>query len=488
MKKLVKRLLIIFIGITMVACRSSPDAKTERPNVLLILVDDFRPAIGAYGDSFAHTPAMDAFAKEAMLFENAYTQQAVCAPSRNTLLTGMRPDGLGIYDLGTFFRTNAPNLVTLPQIFKNNGYVTAGMGKVYHTAHGNSNDTLSWSIPHWTPDSIMAQRKPINNGDTVNLQLDAARINGNRIPWYQYPSDLVHPDILVTENALDCIEKYKDQPFFLTVGLRKPHLPFNAPKKYWDIYDGELIKIPDTSGIKDVPVYAPSSWGELRKYHKMPKSGPMPEEHTKPLIHGYYACTSMIDDQIGRLLNGLKEQKLYNNTIVIIWGDHGYKLGEYGDWCKHSNFEIDTRVPLMVRVPGLSNGGSRTESIVETVDIYPTLAEAAGIVLPDHLQGDSFLQTVSNPTIDSQNVAFSQYRRTSDGRRLMGRSMRTREWRYTRWEDRDTGELIDEELYDHRVSREEKVNLSNMEEFAEVKTQLRSYYLEAYPEAHLNSL
>lgn len=479
--------LLIFFS----SCQSSvtEERVNKPPNVLMILVDDMRPAIGAYGDSLAITPNIDAFAQESITFQNAYTQQAVCAPSRNTLMTGIRPDGLGIHDLRTFFRTKAPNIATLSQHFKNNGYHAEGMGKIYHEGHGNQNDTLSWTVDHWTPWDLMKKREPVQQGDTVDLHRDVARVEGSKVAWYEYPlPENMHHDAMVANRAVDRLETLKHNPFFLAVGFRRPHLPFNAPKKYWDMYSHHTFRIPLKNRVKGAPDYAFANWGELRKYHLMPDTGYVSDEYAKKLIHGYYACVSFIDVQIGKLITQLKNLGLYENTIIVLWGDHGYKLGEYGEWCKHTNFELDTRIPLMVRAPGLDTYGTAGKSLVETVDIYPTLCELAGLQLPDHLQGSSFLNVLKDPSVFTNEVAFSQYprsiKREEGKQRTMGTSMRTPEWRYTRWIDRKTNEMISEELYDHRSSREEMVNLAQKPEFAQIMEEMRNEFDARYKQVH----
>ena len=315
-------ILSCILLMALAGCRSGGDAEEgsgEKPNVLLICVDDLRPELNCYGAAHIHSPHIDALAEGSVVFTRAYTQQAVCAPSRNTLMTGLRPDGLGIYDLRTFFRTKAPDVVTLSQYFIQQGYVAEGMGKIYHTGHGNKNDSLSWSSPHWYPYQLINQRDPIQSGDTTGLHTSYPGIDGKRIPWYnsRLPEEL-HNDAMVTSHALERMEALKGNPFFLAVGMVKPHLPFVAPSKYWDLYDPDQIVVPPPDKPDEYPSYAFTNWGELRKYHGIPAEGLLSEEDAINMIHGYNACVSFIDAQVGRLTDKLKELGLYENTIIVL--------------------------------------------------------------------------------------------------------------------------------------------------------------------------
>jgi len=462
----------------------------QKPNILMVLVDDLRPELNCYGAGHIISPHIDALAAESIVFTRAYTQQAVCAPSRNTLMTGLRPDGLGIHDLQTHFRDNAPDVITLPQYFKANGYWAEGMGKIYHTGHGNRNDDLSWSTPHWKASSIVQQREPVESGDTTRMHTCYPLINGKKIPWVNSALDeQLHDDALTATHAMERMKALKDSSFFLAVGFVKPHLPFVAPAKYWDMYDPGTIQIPSGERPDDFPSYAFTNWGELRKYHDIPATGSLSDEDARSMIHGYYACVSFIDAQVGRLVEELKRLDLYDNTIIVLWGDHGWKLGEYGDWCKHTNYEIDTRIPVIVSVPGkMDQPGRKSDVIIETVDIYATLCELAGLSVPEHQQGTSFVPALEDAEFEWDDVAFSQYPRSSvdeKGRHsLMGTSMRTGEYRITRWMDRETQELMATELYDHSGNRLEMENLAGSESHEEVLSRLILRFEEEYKREH----
>ncbi|MCK5136780.1 MAG: sulfatase [Bacteroidales bacterium] len=463
---------------------------TGKPNVLLIAIDDLRPELNCYGAEHIHSPNIDKVAADGILFENAFTQQAVCAPSRNTLMTGLRPDGLGIHDLSTFFRDKAPDVITLPQYFKTKGYQAEGMGKIYHTGHGNQNDTQSWSRPHWTPAGIIGQRELVKSGDTVRLHTCYPTINGKKIPWLNSAmTEELHDDALTTTHALERMNALKDSSFFLVVGFRKPHLPFVAPQKYWDLYDPRSINIPSRDQPKGIPIYAFSNWGELRKYHNMPEEGYLPDADARQMIHGYCACVSFIDAQVGRLVQELKHLGLYDNTIIVLWSDHGWKLGDYGEWCKHTNYEIDTRIPVIVRVPGIHDQGVwKSDVIIETVDIYPTLCDLAGLDIPGHVQGNSFSSALLDDQFAWDDVAFSQYPRTFSDERgqhaVMGTSMRTREYRITRWTDTGSGELLATELYDHSGNRLELENLAGLSGKEELLKSLTEQFEMEYIRSH----
>lgn len=483
-------LLCLTIYFSCSSAKETNGVEQKRPNVLLIAIDDLRPELNCYGADHIISPNIDELASDGVLFTKAYTQQAVCAPSRNTLMTGMRPDGLGIHDLATHFRDKVPDVTTLPQFFKANGYQAEGMGKIYHTGHGNKNDALSWSRPHWKPASIVKNRAAKQSGDTTRMQTCYPLINGKTIPWVNSAmAEEMHDDALTAQHAIERMGALKDSSFFLAVGFVKPHLPFVAPAEYWDMYDPGLIQIPSKEKPDDIPSYAFSNWGELRKYHNIPATGSLSDEDAKSMIHGYYACVSFIDAQVGRLVEELKRLDLYDNTIIVLWGDHGWKLGEYGDWCKHTNFEIDTRIPVIVRVPGKTDQkGWNSDVLIETVDIYPTLCDLAGLNIPDHTQGTSFRPALEDAGFDWEDVAFSQYPRNytdENGRHpLMGTSMRTREHRLTRWVDTTTGEVMATELYDHSGGALELENLAGEATQKELLSKLTDQFEREYQREH----
>jgi iduronate 2-sulfatase len=348
---LVACFLVLVTGLTLIA------GEKPKPNVLFIAVDDLRTELNCYGATHMRTPNMDRLASQGVLFKKAYCQQAVCAPSRNTVMTGLRPDALGIYDLATYFRTKVPDVITLSEHFKNNGYRAETTGKIYHTGHGNQDDHQSWSVAKWNHGDVIRTLEKVSRGDTVGLESDFPKINNLNLPYYcsDAPEENMS-DAIIGKIGVDRIKALKDSTFFLAVGFIKPHLPFVAPRKYWNLYDRSKIKIPARKSPEGMPDFALARFGELRKYHNIAETGYLDDETSRNLIHGYYASVSMIDAQIGKLLDALEENGLMDNTIVVLWGDHGWKLGEYGDWCKHSNFELDTNAPLLISAPGMKKG------------------------------------------------------------------------------------------------------------------------------------
>ena len=464
---------ITVCGLGLVLCNLfTLQAKNEGKNnlnVLFLVVDDLRPELNCYGADYMHTPNIDNLASNGVLFQRAYCQQAVSGPSRNSVLTGLRPDGIGIYNLSTFFRKNVPDVVTLPQYFKDNGYETEQVGKIFHTGHGNSDDSISWSKPKWIPNEVLGKLQPITHNDTTNLEADYPKVRKKMLPYYssKAPEENMS-DYRTVSVAIERLKELKNKPFFLAVGLVKPHLPFVAPKKYWDMYEENSIDIPDRNVPEAMSSYALVDFGELRKYHAIPKEGTLDDALSKSLIHGYRACTSFIDAQIGRLMEAIKENGLSENTIIILWGDHGWKLGEYGEWCKHSNMEVDVNAPLIISVPNMQKN-KKTNSIVEFVDIYPTLCELAGLPIPEHLQGTSLVPILNNSKSKVKDVAISQYPREQKYR-IMGYSMCTDKYRYTRWIrfNSPKKEIVEQELYDLTDGKTPMINLAEDKHYKKI--------------------
>lgn len=444
--------------------------QSKSRNVLFIAIDDLRCELGCYGEKHIKSPNIDRLADSGTLFKRAYCQQAVCSPSRTSLLTGLRPDSTKVWDLTTFFRDTVPDVITLPQHFKNNGYHTESIGKIAHKVN-MQDDKNSWSVKsrrtwangYWQSEENLAIReklikdakaKGLKGSDFYYATLGPATDNAD-VP------DVDHPDGLAAKWAVESLEELAkdDKPFFLAAGFFKPHLPFSAPKKYWDMYDPDEIEMPDNDDWpENMPPIAGSNWGELRGYYGMPDNGKVTKEQARHLIHGYYACVSFADAQVGKLLDALERLKLADDTVIILWGDHGWKLGEYGAWCKHTNFELDTHAPLMISAPGYK-ANQKTEAFVEFVDIYPTLADLCDLPIPAHCEGISMVPLMKKPDRKWKPAAFSQFNR--NGGKIMGYSIRTDAWRYTEWFQRKTGNIIGRELYDHRSDHGETVNLAD---------------------------
>ncbi|MGV3532099.1 MAG: sulfatase-like hydrolase/transferase [Chthoniobacteraceae bacterium] len=447
-----------------------------RPNVLFIAVDDLKPAIGAYGDPIAKTPNIDRIAARGTLFERAYCMQAVCAPSRNSLLTGLRQETLRIYDLGTNFRRRAPEVATLPQHFKENGFQSHGIGKIFHVGHGNHEDAASWSVPHFQVKSI-DYAKPQAGGELTreeayfsNSGKDVSKLpRGAAYESADVPDD-AYADGKIANEAITRLRTFKEkgERFFLALGFVKPHLPFCAPQKYWDLYDPAKLPLAKRATPPDgAPKFAPTGWGELRNYSGIPQQGPLPPELQRTLIHGYYAATSYIDAQIGRVLEELEAQGLAENTIIVLWGDHGWHLGDHGLWSKHDNYEEATRSPLLIAAPG-KKSGQKTGALVEFVDIYPTLCDLAGIPQPPHLQGESLVPLLDDSSAKGRAAAFQVFPRgTRETGPMLGHAVRSDRWRYVEWQKQD-GTVAARELYDMEQDAGETVNVAENTENAEV--------------------
>lgn len=430
--------------------------KSERPNVLFIAIDDLRPDLGCYGNDLIVSPAIERLAQEGMLFRRAYCQQAVCSPSRTSTLTGARPDTTKVWDLSTHFRRAIPDVTTLPQHFKNHGYFTQSLGKIYHSG---LDDQLSWSVPSLNPEAPFG-RPPQTTRDGATK----AEIRGPAIGNVDVSEGTLH-DGQLTEMALKALGEVasKKEPFFLGVGYIRPHLPFIAPPKYWELYDPAKLSLASNPFYpKDAPEYAIRRGpAELGSYAGKYEGGRVDDDQARQLIHGYYASVSFVDAQVGQLLAELDRLGLRDNTIVVLWGDHGWKLGEHDAWAKHSNSENDTRVPLLISAPGLKETGKKCNALVELVDIYPTLADLAGLPIPEHLEGKSFKPLLDQADQPWKKAVFSQYPRKSGKKDLMGYSMRTTRYRLTRWVDRKNSEKVDAiELYDHQIDPQENQNIA----------------------------
>lgn len=442
----------------------------DRYNVLFIAVDDLRPQLGCCGREQMISPHIDRLASQGLLFERAYCQQALCAPSRISLLSGLRPDSTGIYDLKSRLSKKMPHRVSLPNHFKQNGYETISLGKIYHHI---DDDLRAWSEK---PDRVMRRGGKYVTKEALKLIAEnrklypGSRSRGAPTEIADVP-DNAYPDGELTDRAIKELNRLKGKPFFLSVGYRKPHLPFAAPKKYWDMYDPEKLQLaPNPFPPKNIKRYALTDFGELRGYYGMPKGNkPVSNEQARHLIHGYYACVSFIDAQVGRLLAELAALKLKEKTIVILWGDHGWKLGEHASWCKHTNFENDTNAPVIISVPGMKTAGRKTKALVEFVDIYPSLCDLCGLTLPDQpFDGVSFVPLLQNPGRQWKKAAFSQYPRAG----VMGYTMRTENFRYTEWKHVKTGKIPVRELYDHGKDPQENINVIDDPKYAEVVKKL----------------
>lgn len=407
-----KSCILLFLLVSCTGRNSSLENAEENssektpPNILFIAVDDLRPELGAYGAKHIKSPSIDALAAQSLLFERAYCNIPVCGASRASLLSGVRPGRHRFIGYSTYMDKDYPGVTSLPMHFKNNGYNTISNGKIYHH---KDDDKKAWDEV-WSP----APRTP-NSWRDYYLQENIDReIKGEKrgMPYEKADvADTVYFDGRIAEKSMDDLKKLKAQnkPFFLAVGFLKPHLPFNAPSKYWDMYDSANITLPNNYlQPESTPKEAFHNFGELRHYAEIPDKGPVSDETAKKLIHGYYACVSYTDAQIGKLLNALKTLELDKNTIVVLWGDHGWNLGDHQLWCKHCNFESSLHVPLIVRTPGQTEG-KRTSAITEYIDIYPSLCELAGLTIPEHTDGESFVPLLNGEQRE-KDYAIAKFR------------------------------------------------------------------------------
>lgn len=501
----IPRLITLFLTLVLIGsgCQGSGPRRQERPNVLFISVDDLRPTFGAYENKHIKTPHMDRLAQSGVTFRQAYAQQAVCNPSRASLMTGLRPDSIRVWDLGTDFRVSMPNVITLPQYFKQHGYHAVVIGKLYHNIFP---DSLSWSEPKmfisgypFDPDAVYRHPENIAIQEVRKAEIMKAGQQDRYIDqfgeWYLKANateivdmpDNVYYDGAQTDWALEKLTKLEtqNQPFFFAIGYYRPHLPFNAPKKYWDIYDRDAIPMADNRFLPaNAPKMAINNMRELRGYADFkhaphPFDGSLSGDEARLLKHGYYASVSYIDAQIGRLLDKLEQLGLSENTIVVLWGDHGWKLGEHNSWAKMTNYKIDTHSPLIIRAPGRIPENLHLDQMVEFVDIYPTLAELADLPIPDYLQGISAMPLFEHPDRVWKKAVFTQFLREGiwmapDGIEYMGYSLRTDKYNYVAWMKWKTKEYVAYELYDQQADPGENVNLADKPEYASIITDLEA--------------
>ena len=546
--------LAVVIGTSLLAGLPAHATQTA-PNVLFIAVDDLRPELGVYGKKHVISPNIDKLAASGIVFQRAYCQQAICNASRASFLTGLRPDSTGVYDLVTHFRKKVPDVVTLPQIFKDHGYHTQAIGKIYHPAFAgfgigsDLNDPVSWSEPQWlggpryyySPLGEKLAREAFDAAMTstksgvpnwvaeVKARQAARKIQGGsaadddawktvnvRVLATEAPDvpDETLYDGQVAQRAVSALRRQKQRqdaaptgearPFFLAVGFLKPHLPFIAPRKYWDLYDPETLEIAANPGSpydapapafaipmdelrdtypRDVRVPSPhAKEPDPQIPYDLPKTGPLTREQAIQLRRGYYACVSYVDAQVGLIVAELERLDLARNTVIVLVGDHGFSLGEHGLWGKLTNFEDATRSPLILSAPGRVAGGAQTQALVELVDIYPTLCDLAGLPKPDRLEGASLVPLMKDPRRPWKQAAFSQYPRKG----LMGYTMRTDRYRYTVWQSTDDARVnAGIELYDHTIDPAETLNLAwlprNATLVAELDDQLKRGWREALP-------
>lgn len=478
-------------------CPAGNGPNSMKPNVLLILVDDLKPALGCYGDSMAKAPNLDRLAARGMRFDAAYCNQAVCAPSRFTLMLGSHSTSTGLYGLGSRLRDLLPDAVTLPQYFAKHGYRTESLGKVFHIGHGNLGDPQSFSVPHFH-DKVIEYADPNSIGGGLLTREEAYFTNRRlgeirslpRGAAFESPAvaDDTYADGRVAAETVRRLRAAKERratdgtPFFIAVGFARPHLPFSAPKKYWDLHDAASLPLPRH---EELPVGAPAvagkRGGEIANYEPVPTDpdAKFPASLKRSLIHGYYASVSYVDAQIGKVVDAVDALELAKDTIIVVWGDHGFHLGDLGIWTKHTNYEQANRIPMIIVAPGVTKPQQVTRQLAESVDIYPTLCELAGLPepqVPQPIDGVSLVPVLAEPNSRVRDHAYHVY-----PKRLLGRAIRTDRYRMVQWKqpgaDEETAEY---ELYDYANDTEETENLAakRLEVLAELKQ-----ILSRYPEA-----
>ena len=458
MKK--RSLFLLFMTLLALFSCEKEESSSAKPNVLILFIDDLRPELNTYGSSQIHSPNIDLLAKKSVQFNNAYCNVPVCGASRASMLTGMLPTKSRFLNYNTFVEKETPNAITLPQLFKKNGYTTISNGKIYHHLDDREDD---WNEV-WRPyafDANDANLSPTDYWQTLwkdyQIQENIAEYKAtNTGPAYEKAavSDSTYIDGIMTEKVIRDLKKLSKsaKPFFLTAGFISPHLPFNAPKKYWDLYAIESIKQPENNYIpKDAPKMSISNWAEMRAYSNIPKKGQVSDSLAIDLIHGYYATVSYTDALIGKILTTLKEENLEKNTIVVLVSDHGYNLQEHTQWAKFTNYNTSTQVPLLIYNP-FSNQKGTTEALVSLVDLYPTLTDLCQLENPKaQLDGTSLL-----PMLQDSSKKINDYIFIKKGN---GFTLKTPEFSYTEYIDPKNDAVIAKMLYDHRVDKAENVNV-----------------------------
>jgi arylsulfatase A-like enzyme len=480
------------------------ESRPKKPNILFIISDDLKPLLGCYGTPWIQSPNIDRLAAQGTVFKSNYCQVAICAPTRFSLLTGMRPDTTAVYSNPdrpqNILRTRVPDVVTLPQFFKNHGYITHPLHKVFDgrtvdTAH----DSASWTVPYG-PWELAPGEKPAPGGyqePATKARLAASVAQGKpatgpATETFEIPDNAYH-DGGVAYTAAKRIREFSGsgQPFFLAVGFVKPHLPFIAPKKYWDLYDRASLPLAPFQNLPasvahDLAFYGNS--GELRDYSDVPKAGAISEKQQRELIHGYAACVSYIDAQVGLLLHTLKECGIADETIICIWGDNGFHLGEHGHWGKLTNYENAARVPLVISAPKIP-GGIKTSSLTELLDVYPTLCELAGLPVPMHIEGKSLVPIMQGDNTPLHEAALTQMSHGSGKNGVMGWSIRTPRYRYIEWRSADfssdrpvfSNRVKATELYDYQTDPLERENLAGINSHSAVLRQQQALFDKLLP-------
>ncbi len=495
-------LLLLFLTACQQDTQQTKSKKT--PNILFIAIDDLRPELGIYGNKMIHSPNIDALGRDGVIFEQAYVQQALCAPSRASVMTGLRPASTKVRTLWDKLRDSIPNAVTMPQYFAQKGYTTTAIGKIYHNTDP---DPKSWSDPkifleqfpfnpeciYATEENLQVQKDKLSRPPKAGNKYERNKpdrfghyyVRGNFTEMADVPDETFYDgaQTLVAIDKLEALTK-AGNPFFFGIGFYRPHSPYIVPKKYWDLYDRDSIPMAVNPYVpENAPDFSVNTNTELKAYADFtnapsPLEGSISEADARRVKHGYYAAVSYTDAQVGKVIHKLKELGIYEETIIVLWSDHGYKLGEHNGWSKFTNYNIDTHAPLIIKSNQAKDNKHRVSQMVEMVDLYPTLCDMMGLETPDNLEGISLVPHISKTTSTGKEAIFSSYRKEHHwavprGNEQLGNSILTKDYHYVRWQSWTDGSFTAAELYDLKNDPLENKNVAGLPEYQAIVEQMQ---------------